>query len=141
MGLASAGPFALGNTKPRATVVPVMTSDCPDTPGPRQEAQELLERFAAAADLRASCERFGLLGQEVAEFADAASARTRAEAENFLETQFDRILALISPKQRGEDRSWRQNSARELARSAAGEDLEAALRDLSRLRVAAERLV
>ena len=131
----------MGNTLPPASVIFVMTSDCPDTPEPRQHAQDLLDRFAAAADLRASCERFGLLGQELADFADAASERTRAHAETFLEAQFDRILAVISPQQGGQDRSWRQNSARELARSAAGEDLEAALRDLSRLRVAVEALV
>ena len=131
----------LGNALTPASVVFVMKRDRADSPQPQHEAQELLDRLAAAADVRVSCERFGLLGQELADFADAASERTRVHALRFLEAQFDRILALVSPHQRGQDRSWRHTSARELAQHAAGEDLEAALRDLSRLRVAVEHLV
>ena len=104
------------------------------------EAQGLLDRFTAAADLRASCERFGLLGHEVVAFAEAARQEAQVDAERFVEQQFDRLLEIICPRTRGEDRNWRSDTARELARGATREDLEGALRDLGRLRAAAETL-
>ena len=107
----------------------------------QREAEALLARLAAARDLRASCERFGLLGHEVAAFAESALAEVHADAESFLVRQFDRILALSCKAKRGEDANWRALSARELAGAAAQDDLESALRDLGRLRAAAETLV
>jgi hypothetical protein len=105
-----------------------------------EQAQDLLDRFSAADDLSASCERFGLLGHQVVAFAREARAAAKVDAERFLELQFDRMLAVMCPRERGEDRNWRRDSARELARSAAREDLEGAVRDLGRLRAALETL-
>jgi hypothetical protein len=107
---------------------------------PRARAQALLDQLSAAADLGASCERFGLLGHQVAEFAEASRERVRRDAEAFLVEQFDAVLATVSPRQKGEDASWRGTTARELASTAAREDLESALRDLSRLRSAVDCL-
>ena len=99
-----------------------------------------MDQLAAASDLRASCERFGLLGHQVAEFAERSRERVQRDAEAFLVEQFDAVLAAASPRQKGEDASWRGTTARELASTAAREDLESALRDLSRLRAAVECL-
>lgn len=88
----------------------------------------------------AECEHFGLLAQSVVDWARAKREEIEAESRRVIRSSYVEVLSVVSPAQRGEAAKWRENTADRYVDGLDGDGLIDALRAITRVRVAVERV-